>query len=447
MRKILAAYIDKLPGSIHICCSGNFTLETLLRLNGHTGKLTGCDVSLYTCAVGSYLGNYDLRIEPTNDLLELYGEEGFNPTPIDRAAAVALALDYAQFERGKNYYQRRQMAAYHRQWNELVEGTKKRLEKKKAAVGDYEFFPMDARDRIKQIGKDDLLLTFPPTYEGGYERLYAVLETLFDWDQPDYQILTAETEFIQMVLDRDGPYMVGIESRKEDVEELLGDPVAQAPRDTGVLIYLYTNLPQVTSMVVRREIPIKTRNWKRIDEDHEITADSKIEIHRIESPEANYIRQVYIDPNMAQGQALYNYAITVDGAIIGLLMLEDRSLSVKIDGELKKSIIYLKGDFALPCERYPRLSKLNLMVAASKEIQGLLQRGAIAEYTSILTHAFTNHPQSMKYRGVFKLLRRDELKDDTKKYKLAYHKEFTKDSLDEVMRKWAKKFLPKKSKK
>jgi hypothetical protein len=35
-------------------------------------------------------------------------------------------------------------------------------------------------------------ISFPPTYEGGYERLFKKLDAIFDWPRPAYEVFSPE---------------------------------------------------------------------------------------------------------------------------------------------------------------------------------------------------------------------------------------------------------------
>lgn len=65
------------------------------------------------------------------------------------------------------------------------------------------------------------------------------------------------------------------------------------------------------------------------------------------------------------------------------------------------------SDFVI-ASRIRRLLKLLLMSTKTKELQEILREKFIQAVEFILTTAFTDNPVSMKYRGVFELMKRGE---------------------------------------
>ena len=70
--------------------------------------------------------------------------------------------------------------------------------------------------------------------------------------------------------------------------------------------------------------------------------------------------------------------------------------------------MYMMADFPIPHTQYKRLSKLMIMLAVSGETRRVLERLREYRLTNVVTTAFTARPVSMKYRGVFDLVKRGE---------------------------------------
>ena len=62
LRKVLAAYASEISVPVLLPCAGNFTVGAALRSGGYKGRITGCDITLYTTALGAYLAGHDLEI-------------------------------------------------------------------------------------------------------------------------------------------------------------------------------------------------------------------------------------------------------------------------------------------------------------------------------------------------------------------------------------------------
>jgi hypothetical protein len=442
-RKILASYIPSLPAATHVLCSGNFTIETTLRLNGYKGRLSGCDVSLYTCALGCALTGQDLPVSLNTDpaFAEFAPLASFLTDPCGRAAAVAVALDALRFAARKNDYQRRMMDAIARRLPTLCEKTVARIKKKAEAVRLDEFHPQDAWERVAAIppGDGDAIASFPPTYSAGYERLYRDLHRLFAWQQPAYKELTSGAEFAQRVLSRPGPWILGAEKPTPELQVLLEEPIALAPRSTGVSISLYSNIG-VDARVVRRRETVRDVGWRRLTDTDEITEGSRLEVVRVGAAEAQYIRELYSSAEVGQVSAPYNYAVAIDGKLAGIIAFYLPSMNVQMgvpnDPEAKDVSIYMMCDLAVPSFRYPRLSKLVLMASVSCEMQREMEHRLVQEYRYNTTTAFSRNPASMKYRGVFTLLSRKQRADGV--CQLNYYSKMGRWTLKDALTRWLK---------
>jgi hypothetical protein len=71
--------------------------------------------------------------------------------------------------------------------------------------------------------------------------------------------------------------------------------------------------------------------------------------------------------------------------------------------------MYLLSDFPVSKTDYPRLSKLIVYCALSKEMKDFCEQQFGTRMRSILTTAFSKNPVSMKYRGILKLYSRKKL--------------------------------------
>lgn len=440
-RQILASYIPELPKHVHVICSGNFSIETTLRLNGYQGEITGCDVSLYTCMLGAYFAGLDLPLslnpEKFPDLAPL---ADFLGDQEGRAAAVAVALDALQFHKQNSNYAVRMWKGYARSIMKLAEATRARLRKKRDEIRLNAFFPRDGWERASEVpaGPDHAVLTFQPTYSSGYEKLYAAVDQLFSWEQPSYKELTSGTDFARRMLERDGPWIIGAENPSPELAGVLGRPVSVSPRGSGVNIYLYSNIPALQARVLRRQINAKECPFTRLTDRDEIGSDSVLSIHRIDSSQANYIRQVYVSVEVGQAAAQYSYAVAVDGKLIGILLFQDFAKGMfKIEGvNCSGEMIYMMADLAIASERHQRLSKLVLMASLSSEMQDELARRTIKDLKVNVTTAFSRNPVSMKYRGIMELYSR---KQQGEIYKLNYFGRFGALTLADTMRTWFRK--------
>lgn len=442
-RKVLANWVPHLPRRAHIICSGNFSLETTLRVNGYTGSITGCDVSVYTSSLGAYLAGSEIPlVMDFDEFPELSAMRDHLGDQEGRAACVALAFDVLKFVGRKNGFQNRMMDAYVRRLPELVEKTRERLRVKREAVRLDAYYAQDGMQRMREIpeGPDDVILTFPPTYSGDYENMYKKLDRLCMWAKPEYEDISGLVQFAREVVARPGPWIFGAEIPTPELEDVVGRPLSRTPRGSQKNIYLFSNLVQEPS-VIRRDVSLSPTLYPRITEADEIRPDSKLEIFPIKSPEANYIRAVYIALTAVQCDGMFNFAVTLDRKVIGLLILQMSNKQQKFDGEAvaAENVIYMTADTAVSVDKYPRLSKLVLLASLSKELRYEVERRLVQQIDWVMTTAFSKHQVSMKYRGVFNLQKRAEDPDKPGITKLNYAARTGQHTLDEALQIWLKK--------
>ncbi len=172
---------------------------------------------------------------------------------------------------------------------------------------------------------------------------------------------------------------------------------------------------------------IKPVLYKKIPDNHNITKDSQIKFIRASMSEIDYLRAIYMKKDIMLGSAPFNYLWFVDDYLIGACMF-DFSKQAGSAGDK----IWMKSDFVIDSKQ-DKLSKLLIMVVCSKEFKEELDVRYRTDTQIITTTVFTNNPVSMKYRGVFKLDKRES-------GKLYYEQQAGKyKSLKEVMVEYIKK--------
>lgn len=451
-RRVLASWVGKLPRHVHVIGSGNFSIETTLRANGYDGTLSGCDVSLYTSMLGAFLTDHDLELAlNTEQFPELATLRHFCNSQAGRTAAVSVALDALQYHGGRNTWQRRMYAGRIGRLMELCETTMERLERKRDVMRLDEFYPLDGWDRLQSIPRspDHAIVSFPPTYARGYERLYAKLEQAFVWSRPHFRPLTAGAEFARALASRENLWILGAEHStveaspdsvgRADITAELGPPVARAPRRSAVSIDLYSNLSSVAPRLIRRDSAVAVTNWPRLRDDDDILSESILALHAISLPEANYLRQVYASHAVPLVDAPLCYAVTLDGRLVGLLMFAPHvKVRAPVDDLDSGEGIYLMCDLSVASRVDRRLSKLVLHAALSSEMRDVLRERLVRRVTWVSTTVFSQHPQSMKYRGLFRRFSKKQTAD--KRWKLQYFARFHETTLAEEFAKWQKRY-------
>lgn len=378
---------------VYIGCSGNFTIERILR--DRNFQLHGNDVSMYTCNIGKHLAgeSLDIGIKDENlNWLEPYMEDG-----LPKLATILLCTTMLDgYYRQEPFFVRKR-EAYKAQWERLHQETMEKIAKGIDGLKLNEFWAGDVVDWAVNSPNDQAFISFPPTYTGGYERLYKAFEDAFDWEEPPYELF--DTERLGIMVEAVKEKKEWMMARDEPIDGLEGYEVGKVQtslRSKPVIVYASKSPKRITMPHQKTEL-VKI---PRANEETEFTEDSKITLVKITQGQMNTLRSLYLNPGIAPASAAMNLAVLVDGKLIGAMGLA-RSQFSNMDA-------YLMSDFVIRPVKYKRLSKLILACVLSKEVKFLFEQSINGRIHTVSTTAFTEKPVSMKYRGLFELHSRKE---------------------------------------
>ena len=438
-RQVLSSLQHKFPASVSVLCSGNFTIETLLRMNGYEGAVSGCDVSLYSCAIGAALSTepIDLSIclNPETKYPDL--AEQLRPLmdggAITGAVAVALALDVLQFYgNSSNPFFVRMRKAYFDRFPDLFGKAVEKLKTHRNNVAPYVFYPLDAWERIAQLGPDEMIFTAPPILSGDYESQYKKISNLFMWRGVQYGELLNDQGFLEKVHNRGGPYVMAMYGCTPESVEIAGPPIARIDEGRTKQVFYFSNLDEQHPRLVRRKLDIEPPPYPIFGDADQITPSSKVEIIPISGKQDLYIRTMFIAKDIACGSADRSYLIMVDGKYIGLLAFQLYRKTKSAESKEAYSI----ADTTIPHARYAKLAKLILYISLSKEIYERLRRDTLDEYEMLFTVAYSKHPVSMKYRGVYDLHKRTKVDGKHYNFELLYKGKMAQWTVKEGLQLW-----------
>jgi hypothetical protein len=409
---------------VWIGCSGNFTIERTLADMGF--RLHGNDVSIYTCALGAYFTGAEFEMTLNPDEAEPI--EWLAPYLGDTAAKVATLILCTRFladvDKEGGYFERN-VRAYRDQFPRLHAETKTRIEAMTLRLESYH--PKDVREYLADdVPEDGIVVSFPPFYKGGYEKLYAAMDRHFLWDKPVYEML--DLDDVVSVLDTMTTRPTWIlatnhedEDRADHLRGFIQPNVKAAP------FWVYAS--DANARIVHAETKVEPVFIPRFGPDDVITEDSRISLTLLKPGQFESLRQQYLNKGIgATSTDVVPYAVRIDGKMIGLIGL----------GSFKgPNMIMLMTDFAVPGTAYPRLSKLVVAAALSTEARMSMERSWTRSVRTMTSAVFTNNPVSMKYRGLFDIRNREELPPgENFKYKITYESEAGRWSLAEALSTW-----------
>lgn len=281
--------------------------------------------------------------------------------------------------------------------DELLGAARARVDKFAQDLRLSSFSAVDFREHIRAgVEAGAGIIAYPPTYRGGYEQQYRFLHASVEWSAPSYAVF--DPADIGSVLDQldeaRSPWCILTDRQIHDRA-----PILEFTPGRQRTIYGYGRgaRPSYGWTPASRAAPFR---YKPLDLTA-LTATSGVELVPIDGPAAAYIKDVYLAKNIVHVGGMANIAVLLDGMLAGLLVYTLSEYGVYSPRE-----IYLLSDLSV--SREGKLSKLIARLALSRAIIAHLETKFVRIFDLVVTTAFSKHPVSMKYRGLFDLLKRTE---------------------------------------
>jgi hypothetical protein len=421
LRSFFFTHANLLSGHrLFIGCSGNFTIEQIITRVAPTAKIHSNDVSLYSSVIGHALTTRPFPLRVTNPELEWMNRYMEEIPGVRSISAMLLFMEMLKYEKRKNEYSTRMWESYILNWTSLLDKTQKRVTDALEHTRIASYTETDVHDYYPCPDASDIAVGFLPTYVGGYEKLFSRLEASFDWPHPSYQLLTEERreETVRRMTVTD---YVLYDDHPRDLP-----CVARVDLFGHRTVYVYSSL-SLKPGVFRKTINEKVAAYDILGTDEEISLDTRITVKEVPLPVINHYRNMFLSKKIEPGSGGPCYLVFAKEKLFGFLIFQPYSR------RNKKGQMYLLSDFVVSSTRYRRLAKLLLLVTQCGDMQTILSERTLSTYRTILTTAFTNQPVSMKYRGVYELVKRG-------KGFLNYQTAFTNTTFEEVIGTWMKKY-------
>lgn len=381
---------------IYICCSGSFRVEQVYTQVGAKARMVGNDVSLLSCAIGTLAASQrqsTLPFEFTERLAFLEDLLRGKP-PEARVASLLIASEMGQYSK-HNVFEKAHFFHYQTEAETYLAKAIVKLRKMLDGFRMDEFHMRDFRIHAKAgIELGAAIIAFPPTYRGGYEKLYAFMHNNIRWEAPPYDVFDPK-DFDKWVEELDAAgvgYCVGSDKKLEKVA-----PVAMFTKNGRNCLYLYARTRR--SAYARNTSRIKTFRYDPVTGDEDLKATSKVSICPADSGQMNFLKERYLAKGIIHTPGDANFLVFVDEKLAGGFIYARSKFKPMEE-------VYLLSDFSVT--QMARVSKLIAMVATSYVPIAIVERRMVMRAKSICTTAFTKKPVSMKYRGAFKVASRGE---------------------------------------
>src|SRR5450759_4819564 len=212
-KEVIAQVLATVPfnewGDVYVGCSGSFRFDRAVKMRHPACRVYSNDVSLLTCSIGELAIGREFAIKFTGALEfveQIVAGLGFR----ERVAAVMVAAAMGKFT-SKNEFARAHFRHYCEHFREFVDSALPKLNALVAEIKIEEYFGGDfllQADRAEKSGGG--VAAFAPTYKGGYERIYKLVNENTDWPAPKYGIWNPDSlpGFISSLEERHIPYCV-----------------------------------------------------------------------------------------------------------------------------------------------------------------------------------------------------------------------------------------------
>lgn len=411
-----------------VACSGNFTIERVLHEAG-AKHIQGCDVSIYSCAMGAYLARQPFRLSLQPDYAESLASS--IESQVGGVATMMLLTGFSQsLKPNQNAYYARLLEAYRTQWADLHEKTVQRLESLPLHLAD--FHAGDAVPWLESLPDDTAVLSFPPFFAKGYVKMWAMHDKIFSWDAPQFGELfeSHRVRFLKALTNRGEWMLIAPEQLPEYEANLRG---VTRTTNRGVTVYLYSSRAATRVVTPRQKtIPVTV---PRLSPGQRLDPAAPIRLLPLNVGQFQAIRAQYLNPAIKVAESNDGIGVLVDGQLVGVFAYR---LSYQTPG-VSPDTMYMLTDFAVAPTDYNRLAKLVLYAARSREAQLIAERMARRRMRFVFTTAFSQHPVSMKYRSIFDLHSRKETPEGDHAYMLNYVAPFGTWTLAEGYAEWHRK--------
>ena len=375
----------------YIGCSGNYTVEQLIQQKD--AEIYSNDIALYSVAIGRYLTGQSLDVALLGD--ELAFMQAYISTPLDLIATLMLCTQYFQFEGKATPYHERMANHYRQHFPELHAATVEKNKPLLDSIKIKDFQACDVLDFARSAPDEAAFICYPPTYRGGYEKLYKRINQAFVWAWPKYRVFDGDSFYELISIARKKNYWCIIKDAQiEDLKDYLCAIVSTSDRAKPVYVYASPNKRTILDISSKKLSPF------RVERLNKNKIAWPICFEKINKEQLDLLRDEYLNKNIAQGKAGLNIVLYASGYVFGACSF---TLNADFNTRDDAAPVYLVADFAVSGTQYKRLSKLVLATVCSTEMKSFLEGYFCMNVPAVKTAVFSQKAVSMKYRGIFEL--------------------------------------------
>ena len=425
IREYIADIIHKVnPKRILMPCVGSFGVCFLL--TEEERKKTYCsDINLYSSILGyaadedceDVVGRLGIRID--TDKFEQY----------DILAETMYNLSLDQIA-PNNQYNINKLKSMEMEKDKICGEIRTELTNFAGRLSGIHYDIVDFRDVVDDLQEGDLLYVNPPTYRGGYEKMFPYNRV--KWNIPD--IAFFDNKEYQEIVDKmfNSPATVVVYSQKTIKVQNAYVVYAQY-MGGGRTDYILSNQP--LKGWAKTENKDKKIAIYPIFNDEDITPDSQVQILEVDKDTCLYYRDLFVH-KLGTTKAEAYYLMLIDGKVVTAFGLHRRDFF-----SMKSNYIGEVFGISISSVKYKRLGKLFMMCLTSGEFKKYLMSTfnvGVRELKGIKTSSKTSFAEGKTDRGVMKLVKREKQNNGT--YLVVYVGDFREDTYKDCLTKWLKNY-------
>ena len=428
IREYIASLIKECkPQRIIMPCVGSFAVCFLL--SEEERKKTYCsDINLYSSIIG-YLADEECE--------NVSGELGLKILSLHEEAADIDILAEAMYQMSldqintNNEYGISQKKSMEMEHDDLVKQIKDELESCKKRLSGIHYEIADFRRVVDDLRDGDFLYVNPPTYSGGYEKMFPYKN--IEWNKPEIEFFDNKEydTMVNRMFESDATVVV----YSQKTIKVLGANIIYAQyMGGGRTDYILSN-KKFDGYAKSENKEAKKIAVYPIFNDDEITEDSKIQMLEVDKDTCLYYRDLFVH-KLGTTKAECYYLMLIDGKVTTAFGLHRRDFF-----SMKSNYIGEVFGISVSSKKYKRLGKLFMMCLTSgsfKEyLESTMMMGA-RTLKGIKTSSKTSHHEGKTDRGVMKLIKREEQANGT--FLVVYVGNFRNDTYSDCVKTWLKKY-------
>jgi ketosteroid isomerase-like protein len=410
---------------VYVACSGTFRTERMVLSSFPDAIVRSNDVSLFSVGIGRWLTGEPHDFRFTGQLgwiedLELV-------EPVHRLAAIVVVMNIAGFSTGKdNAYKQVHREHFRARFPSYVRAQAERLSSLQASAKIASFFAGDWLEHVdRAIEAGAGVLAYPPTYRGGYERLFKFLNENTEWQAPTYNLWDPADigQVVEKLAASDSPYFVYSDRKIDGLA-----PTIELDANGRHTVYGYARSER-SAFLEKAEGAGEPFAYEVVDPAR-LTEKTIVSIVPTTGKRMTFLKNVYLKHSIRHTAGRCNLLVYVDGMPAGGIVYKRHDFAVERDGPTA----FVLSDFSTT--RDGRIAKLIARISTAKEAIRHFERMQMQRFSTVRTAVFTDHHSSMKYRGVFELISRKETNAPTGRYVLTYRSAIRDETAQDAYKWW-----------